>query len=309
MSELHEVAPEPVAYPSGVGIPSNLPKNGNTHPYLTRSISVLSKLQQYSVIPFSGFAIIHIFGVVITPAIFGPETGNDMIGIGREIYQVPFVEYGIFLSAGIHVLSGILLNFTRKYYSYVKYGKAKVKKNIKKENIEKSMKIKSKMEDEEVKDINEGLGGLTSIVGAGSRPSITSRFFGLSPLSFSGYVFLILLSGHVFYERLAPILVDGDSSMIDLSFIAHSLQQTFGKTFTLLNMLVVTATYHMCVGWNRYLRRFTLKQRKVTYQTLIVLAAMGAISLLRIKDLPVFASAAKRFDLYVNYIRWWWFIR
>lgn len=300
MSELHEVAPEPVTFNSGPGIPSNLPGTGNTHPYLTKSISILSRLQQYSVFPFTGFSIIHIFGVVITPAIFGPETGNDMIGIGREIYHIPIIEYGIFISSAIHVVSGILLNFTRKYYNYVKYGKSKVKKNTKKEGIEKSMKINGKIEDEEVKDINEGLGGLTSIVGAGSRPSITSRFLGLSPLSFSGYILLILLSGHVFYERIAPILVDGDSSLIDLSYVAHGLQQTFWKTFTVLNMLVITATYHMCVGWNRYLRRFTLKQRKRTYQTLLVLAVMGAVSLFRIKSLPVFASAAKRFDLYVN---------
>jgi succinate dehydrogenase/fumarate reductase cytochrome b subunit len=298
MSTLHEVSPEPVAL--GPGIPAGLSPSGNNHPYLTKTISILRKAQAYSIIPFGGFAAIHIFSVVITPAIFGPEAGNDMIGLGREIYHVPIVELSILLSATIHVTSGILLNFTRKYYNYIKYGKTKLGKNFKKDSIKNSMKIKSNIENTEVKDINEGLGGISSIVGAGSRPSITARWLGLSPLSFSGYMFLIFLGGHVFYERIAPLIVDGDSSMIDLNYVSHGLQETFWKTFNGINLLVITGTYHMLVGLNRYLGRFTLKQRKRTYQTLAMLAILGCVSLLRVKQIEVFSAAAKRYNQYQN---------
>lgn len=327
--ELNEVAPEPVqglpipgssttstsTLTSGqvsLGIPASLPTNGNSHPYLTRSIHILNKVQQYSIIPFSGFSILHIFGVVITPAIFGVDAGNDMIGLGREIYHVPFVEMSILISATVHVVSGIALNLTRRYYKYVKYGKSRIQrddkdkekekykdKRSKREHIDRSMKIVGNKDDVEVRDINEGLGGLSSIVGAGSRPSFTVRWFGLSPLSFSGYVFLILLMGHVFYERVRPLINDGDSSMVDLGYVAYALQNGFWKVASGLNLLVVTGTYHMLVGCNRYLGLFTLRQRRRTYVALGVLALLGIVSVWRVSCGRVFAAAAKRYAEYV----------
>ncbi|ODQ48908.1 hypothetical protein PICMEDRAFT_14429 [Pichia membranifaciens NRRL Y-2026] len=298
MSELHEVAPEPVqmAVP---GIPPSLPSSGTTHPYLMKSIDFLRTTQQYSVIPFSAFSALHVASVVVGPALFGPEVGNDMISVGRELYHVPLVELGILVSACVHVVSGIAVNLLRQYYNYVKYGKAKRKKNQNRTKLETAMKITRSPNDVEVRDIDEGLGGISSIVGAGSRPSITSRFLGLSPLAFSGYVLLVLLGGHVYYERVAPLLVDGDSSMIDMTYIAHGLQQKFWEAFTALNLLVATGCYHMLVGWNRYLRRFSLRARKNTYLTLGVLSALCCASLLRVRNLDVFAAAAHRFDIYL----------
>ncbi|KAG0690831.1 hypothetical protein C6P40_001091 [Pichia californica] len=218
MSELHEVEPEPIT--TLPGIPASLPKNGTTHPYLIKSINILSKFQQYSVMPFSVFSIIHLSGVVIGTSIFGPQIGDDLIGLGREIYQVPIIEIGIFISAGIHVISGISINLLRKYYNYVKYGGRKSKKDENREKFQNltTKPIKNSIDtngnnSEEVKNIDEGLGGIGSIIGIGSRKSITSRWLGLSPLAFSGYLFLGLLIGHVYYERIVPIAVDGDSSM------------------------------------------------------------------------------------------------
>lgn len=298
MSELHQVAPEPVESIMP-GIPPSLPSSGTTHPYLMKSIDFFRKTQQYSVIPFSGFSAIHVLSVVVSPAIFGPEIGNDMISVGREIYHVPWVEIGVFVSACVHVVSGVAVNLLRRYYKYVKYGRTKQRRSENRTKLESSMKIVRSPNEVEVKDINEGLGGISSIVGAGSRPSITARFLGLSPLAFSGYVLLVLLAGHVYYERVAPLRVDGDSSMIDLTYIAHGLQQTFWKTFTALNLLVATGCYHMLVGWNRYLRRFSLRARKNTYMSLGILSALCCVSLLRIRMMDVFAAAAKRFDLYL----------
>lgn len=298
MSTLNEVAPEPVSG-SMPGIPTSLPNSGSTHPYLTKSMNILRKVQQYSVIPFTGFAVIHLSGVLISPALFGTRISEDLISMGRELYQVPIIEIGLLASTVAHVVSGMGLNLLRRYYNYVKYGKSKVKKNVNKDKLESSLKINGNPEDVEVKDINEGLGGISSIVGAGSRQSITSRLFGLSPLAFSGYVFLGCILGHIYYERISPLLVDGDSSNIDLTYIAYALQNTFAKTFTALNVLVATGCYHMLVGWNRYLRRFSLKQRRRTYQTLLVLSGLCVVSLLRVRGLDVYTAAARRFAKYV----------
>lgn len=304
MSGLKEIAPEPIK--SIPGIPASLPKNGTTHPYLIKSINILRIIQQYSVIPFSGFSLIHLTSVVIGPSIFGPQIGDDLISVGREIYQVPIIEIGILVTAGIHVISGISINLLRRYYNYIKYGfkskDDKIKKNYNSNNskFDNTIKITSKPDDIEVKNINEGLGGISSIIGIGSRESITSKLFGLSPLSFSGYIFLILLGGHIYYERISPILIDGDSSMVDLSYVAFGLKETFWKTFTVLNLLVATGSYHILVGWNRYLKRFSLRQRKNTYITLLIISCLSCVSLLRIKQMDVFTSAAKRFLMYVS---------
>lgn len=300
MSGLKEIAPEPVTFTPG--IPTSLPSSGNSHPYLTRSISILGNIQYYSVIPFSLFSCIHVGSVVVGPAIFGPEAGNDLIGLGRELYQVPVIELGILASVCTHVLSGISLNFLKKYYRYVKYGKSKEdkKRNEAKLKLEKSMKISSNPANDEVSDINEGLGGITSIIGIGSRKSITYKYLGLSPLSFSGYIFLILLSGHVFMERISPILVDGDSSMIDLSYVAYAAQENFPKIMTAMNLLVITGSYHIMVGWNRYLKQFSLKTRKRTYYTIGALAVLTCVSVLRISRLEVFRAAAVKFASYAG---------
>lgn len=301
MSELKSVEPEPELVENVPGIPSSLPKSGNTHPYLIKSISFLTSLQKYSVLPFGAFSAIHIASVVISPAIFGPEVGNDMISVGRELYHVPMIEIGIFISAGIHVLSGITCNILKKYYNYVKYGKYKVEKNDSKEKIEKSMRIKGNPEDNEVTDINEGLGGIGSMIGIGSRKSITSRLFGLSPIGFSGYVFLFFLAGHVFHERMVPILVDGDSSLVDMMYVAYTLQDSFITIFSKLNLLVITGCYHMLVGGNRYLKQFSLKARKRTYITLGILSSLTCVSIIRINNMEVFNAVGNRFQLYLDY--------
>ncbi|GMM46576.1 hypothetical protein DAPK24_031510 [Pichia kluyveri] len=285
-NKLQEIAPEPIP-----GIPISLPNSSsNSKSFLNKSINFLQKIQQYSTIPFLCFSSIHLFSVVITPGIFGIETGNDMIGLGRELYQIPIIEIGILISTCAHVISGFSINLLKRYQNYCKYGKSS-----KKVKIEKRRVIENN-EDIEVKDIDEGLGGISSIIGAGSRKSITSKLFGLSPLSFSGYVLLILLLGHVYYERLLPLKIEGDSSLIDLGYVGFAIQNTFWKTFTGLNALVITGSYHMAVGVNRYLKRFSLRQRRRTYIFLISIAILGFISLIRISRVKNLNSTVARFQ-------------
>ncbi|AWU73856.1 uncharacterized protein C5L36_0A04530 [Pichia kudriavzevii] len=295
MTDLKEVAPEPVELSASMG-PSTSTPSENRHGSVLRAIGILNKVQTYSVLPFSAFSCLHILGVVITPAIFGTEAGDDMIGLGREIYHVPLVEYGILGSAAVHVISGVSLNLARKYYRYLKYGKSNIKKR---QSGDDKLIVPGKEEDIEVRDADKGLGGITSVLGAGSRVSFTSRYLGLSPLAFSGYFFLALLTGHVYYERVSPIVVDGDSSFVDLSYVAYSLQKTFLKTYFGLNTLVLVGSYHMLVGMNRILRRFTLKQRKMTYKAIFVLATLGAVSLWRISQIDVLPAMAAKFHSYV----------
>ncbi|GMM31177.1 hypothetical protein DAMA08_039220 [Martiniozyma asiatica (nom. inval.)] len=286
MTQLKEVEPEPVKNIPGI------PVRQNSHPYILKAINVLQSIQYNSVLPFGLFSVIHLSSVVVTPAIFGIEAGNMMISTGRELYHVPIVEIGLLGSALAHVISGFALNITRKFYNYKKYGM--VNPSI---ADEKRMKSDVK-EQEEVKDPNEGLGGITSMLGLGSRKSLTSKYLGLSPLSFSGYMLVVLLGAHVYQLRLVPLMVDGDSSFVDISFITHLLQKEFLKLFTLMNLMVVIGVYHMAAGWNRINKQFSRTARKRAYFLTIGLALLSTISLWKIGGSNVAKAMAKRFARY-----------
>lgn len=267
---LREVAPEPVEIPIGVPI---RPKSQS---YVVRTIRVLSFVQKWSVIPFTMFAGIHLLSVAIVPAFFGVEAGNDLILAGRELYQMPQVEWGLLISTSAHVISGILLNGLRKYYNYIKYGTSKSKKN------HANAKYKKTDERDEVKDINQGLGGITSLLGLGPRKSLSYKWFGLSPLSFSGYIFLGLILGHVYMVRVGPLLTTGDSGIVDLNYVSKSMQRKGAIVHLPLIGLVSSGVYHMVVGWNRVLGLFTRRDRLRSYATITSIVAVAGVSMWRI---------------------------
>lgn len=267
---LNEIAPEPVKLP--VGVPFGAP-NGTRA--VERAIGICSKVQRYTVWPLSLFAVVHLSSVVVAPAVFGVDMGNQMILMGRELYQNPAVEWGLLLSAAGHVISGISLNLLRRYLRYLKYGSSK-KNTATDHSVYKNA--------EEVKDIDEGLGGITSILGLGSRKSITARWLGLSPLSFSGYLLLGLLAGHVFYERVQPLQVYGESGFVDLGFVSKAMATKGPQVSVSLFLLVATGTYHIAAGWNWLLGKFKYHDRIRSYVFISALSSFALIALSKISS-------------------------
>ncbi|QPG74928.1 hypothetical protein FOA43_002266 [Brettanomyces nanus] len=295
---LQQVPPEPIQpeiLEKAPGIPITSPSNTQT-PFLSHSISVLAFIQKYSVIPFSLFTFIHLSGVVITPALFGIDPGNEVIDIGREVYQTSLTEPIIIGSVISHASSGILLNLFRRILRYKKYGSSRY---IPKE--EKST-IKTTKDKEEVKDVNEGLGGLSSFLGLGSKKALTYRLFGISPISFSGYILCVLLSAHVIKLRFNPLQVDGDSSYVDLSYLSYCISKV-GAIIPVYTLFVFTGAYHMITGANRFFKLFSKKARKVAYFGIYSLSFLAFVSLIRIARMdPVTGTMAARFHEYLEYI-------
>lgn len=292
---LHSILPEPIDLESQPvpGVPPSGPKPGT--PFTSKVISFLSGVQKYSVIPFSIFSVLHLSAVILAPAISGPDMGNEVMDMGREIYQTPSTEPLIFASAAAHAISGILVTLIRKFITYRKYGKLKSHKT--KEKL-----VKTNEEKENVKDVNEGLGGLGSMLGWGSKKSFTYRLFGISPLSFSGFIFMIMLTGHVLSMRLSPLTIDGDSSYIDLSFVSYTLSVKKLKMAMIYLTFTFVGSYHMVSGANRFLKLYSKKARKIAYAFIYSTAALAVISLVRIANMvPVPPSMAERFAKYLKH--------
>lgn len=269
---LKEIAPEPVkGLP--VGVPMGTP---NDTRLVERAIRVASFVQKFTVLPFSLFTMLHLSSVVVTPAVFGVEAGNDMIVMGRELYQIPAVELGILISVSCHVIGGISANLLKKYLRYLKYGTSKKAKS--------NVSLSKKSDDRGQPDIDEGLGGVASLLGLGTRKSLTARWFGVSPLSFSGYLLLLLLAGHVYYERVGPLLAHGDSGFVDLGFVSKAMHQKGAQVGISLFLLVATGSYHISAGWNWFLKKFKTHDRICSYATISVLSILALSALSKISS-------------------------
>lgn len=301
-TDLQQLSPEPLddeKAPDSRGKIPGIPPVGS-HPGIplsSRIIASLKFIQKYSILPFAGFSIIHLSSVVVFPALLGVDAGNESIDVGRELYQTPSLEPLILGSAVTHAMSGVLLNLTRKFVYYKKHGtREQAKKSEKKPTSH------TANEDDNVEDVNEGLGGILSLLGFSSVKSITYRWFGVSPLSFSGYVLIPILAGHVLKMRINPLLVDGDSSYVDLSYMSYALS-TSKIIFPFYAFLVFVGAYHMISGSNRLLRLFSKRARKFAYIAIYSLLSLSIVSLVSIQKIPpVAASMAERFSRYIDYI-------
>lgn len=292
--QLHEVEPVPVEAQEVVIGPTE-PIPGSSLNILGSSISLLTTLQKYSTAPIGVFFFLHAIGVVVVPAIMGPEAGNDVIVTGREIYQTKLGETLLLGSLVIHCLSGITLNLLRKYQHWKKYGKMS-------ESSRKKKKLRTDQENEEVKDKNEGLGGLFSLFGAGSHRSLTYKWFGLSPIAFSGYITMFVTLGHVVKMRINPLMVDGDSSYVDLSYVSYAFHHDV-VVMIVYPLFVAAGSYHMISGANRYLKLFSLRARRTAYILIGTLSLLGLLSCASINSMdPVVKSIGAKFQSYLDYM-------
>lgn len=270
---MSNVAPEPV---KSFGVPPETPSRTRN---IERAIVLLGKVQRGSVVPFSVFLAVHLSSVVVAPALGGVQIGNDMVMLGRELYQTPAVEWLMFGSVAVHVLSGMALTVLRRCLCYVKYGTwtrpGHSRDHRRRSSHGSSPHSKS---GDAVKDINEGLGGFASLLGLGSRQSLVSRWFGLSPLSFSGYLLLVLAAGHVYYERVEP----AGRFDVDLGFVHDAMAQKGPGVAVSLLVLVLAGSYHVFAGWNRILGLYARRHRLRSYFFIASLSFLASISLWKI---------------------------
>lgn len=238
-----------------------------------RAIRAAAFVQRYTVLPFSIFTLIHVSSVVVAPTLFGTDVANQMITMGRELYQVPLVEIGMLVSIGAHLLSGVSLNLLRRYLRYLKYGTAR-------QRVPRGARNEYKRTDgDEVRDVDAGLGGISAFLGLGARKALSWRLLGLSPLSFSGYALTLLLAGHVYYERVEPLIVHGESGFVDLGFVSKALHEKGSTVAVSLLLLVLTASYHLSTGWNWLMGKFKPRDRMLCYCTIGILGTLAASTL------------------------------
>ncbi|KZO95123.1 hypothetical protein CALVIDRAFT_173069 [Calocera viscosa TUFC12733] len=70
-------------------------------------IKRLGDAQHITAVPLTVFLTVHLAAPAVVPFL-GAEGANQVLMVGREIYQSPLTEPILFLSLGVHVLSGLL---------------------------------------------------------------------------------------------------------------------------------------------------------------------------------------------------------
>ena len=278
LSQLVAVAPEPLNA-NDLPDPTFNAHSPHSHndPWLRKIIRVLVPIQKYSSMGFASFLGLHVTSVAIIPGLGAPLPESQQIfEMGRALYQWAPVEKFIFISLGIHVVSGISLRIARTVL-----GTRRKKRN--------SFEPIKSPEDDDI-----GLGGITSLLGLGYRRSwISTQFPGLSPLSFSGYVLMPLLAYHYYKFRLRPLQVDGDSSLVNLHYVAYVLKgSVWGHIGNWVNTLLLAGLvwvtmYHWVTGVMRYQRWFSARSRWWGYVVINSVRELGMVSITRLRMLKL----------------------
>lgn len=267
LDELQQVVPEPFELGADDLVPA--PKKKTT--FLTNLIKALVKVQKYSSYTFLGFFGLHIASTVVVPGLgIHADRCQDFFEMCRNIYLGPVVEYlAIYAVGGIHLASGICLRILRLFRS-------------KERPHPREIVIK----DEYREDI--GLGGLGTLLGLGYKRSwISSTFPSFTPLTFSGYVMAACLGFHWFKMKLAPVLVDGDSSLITLNYVTHYLHQSpLGKwggyfNWAMLMLLLWVSFYHIVSGLFKWRRQVRARAKKIAYVVIGTFTSLSIIAVSR----------------------------
>lgn len=81
----------------------------------------------------------------------------------------------------------------------------------------------------------------------------------LSGTSVLGYMLAPLVIGHAFVNRVLPLLVEGGSSGIGLSYVSHGFAKDPATSFVGYTLLIGIASWHVGWGWAKWLG-FTPRQ-------------------------------------------------
>lgn len=286
MTTLQSVSPEPLESPP---LDSGSPPNPNSPTSYRIAMNILRKTQRYSAYTFSAFALVHMLATTITPA-FLPGLANDILQMGRTVYHAPGMEYIlVFGLATLHVLSGVAMRVLRNLWLNPNQHPASSHSTL--------LLIVDEPKPGRDRDA-VGLGGITLLLGLGYRRLITSRYLGLLPLQFSGYVLVAFLSYHAWAQRLVPLRVDGDLSLVDLLFAGHAVARKGFEVHFALSLLAMTLLYHFISGALRYQGIFSKRARRWAYMAIVGITITTAVGLYRLRGVaPGFLATT--FDTYL----------
>lgn len=273
LESLREIAPTPLDHLDPSDEPQFTPQRKRT--WLHKASSILLNIQKYSAYSFLAFYGLHTASTVIVPGLgLSPKVCQDVFEMARNVYMAPLLESTmVYATAGLHVAAGIVLRSVRLIM--------RRRRNTRKEN-----NIIIQQEDRD--DI--GLGGIGTIFGLGFKKLwISSTFPSLTPLTFSGYVMTATLAYHFAKMKLGPVAVDGDSSLVTLSYVTHYLHQSpFGAlgcyfNYGMLALLLWVSFYHTVSGLFKYRRQFSIRAKKIAYGIIAFMTGLSLISMTRIR--------------------------
>ncbi|KAL4972441.1 hypothetical protein BDW66DRAFT_144149 [Aspergillus desertorum] len=195
--------------------------------------SWLSVLQRYSTYPPIFFAVLHFANTSLIPiATRSVPESDNYLLLTRPIYQSPSLE---------HVI------LTMPVLTHIASG-------IALRNIRSSRR--ARLYGAETRDQRYALSFWP-------RMSLQARL---------GYVFAPLLASHVFVNRVMPIMIDGGSSSISLSFVAHGIARNRVFWVTYYHIFVFVGVYHILgglaswMGWRITTARKTRGSKKGTLE-------------------------------------------
>lgn len=243
--------------------------------WVHKASSILLNIQKYLAYGFLGFYGLHLASTVIVPGLgLSQQTCQDVFEMARNVYMGPLMEPTMVYATGVlHVAAGVALRVGRSL--------ARRDKRVRKET---DIIIKEENRD----DI--GLGGIGTIFGLGFKKLwISSQFPSFTPLTFSGYIMTGALAYHFAKMKLGPVAIDGDSSLITLSYVTHYLHQSpYGSlgcyfNYAMLVLLLWVSFYHTVSGLFKYRRQFSLRAKKIAYGIIAFMTALSVVSITRMR--------------------------
>ncbi|KAL4868937.1 hypothetical protein BDV12DRAFT_196740 [Aspergillus spectabilis] len=171
--------------------------------------SWLSAIQRYSTYPPTLFAVLHFANTSLIPlATRSVPESDNYLLLTRPIYQSPSLEHVILT---VPILTHIASGIALR-------------------NIRSSRR--ARLYGAETRDQRYALSFWP-------RMSLQARL---------GYAFAPLLTTHVLVNRIVPVLVDGGSSSISLSYVAHGIARSRVFWITYYHVFVFVGVYHIIGG-------------------------------------------------------------
>jgi Protein of unknown function (DUF1691) len=179
-------------------------------------VYTVTRTQKYSSYVFTTFLGMHITNTALLPLITRsvPDADTYLL-LTRPYYQSSVAEPLIVaLPLLAHVASGLALRIQRKRLADRRFGYLEAEKNTK---------------------------------------TIRSRWPTLSYTSLAGWILYPMVVGHVIANRLTPLRIEGGSSGVGLSFVAHGFAKHPLFAWAGYGALIGVGSWHFVWGWSKWL--------------------------------------------------------
>ncbi|KAI0430304.1 hypothetical protein F5Y09DRAFT_308122 [Xylaria sp. FL1042] len=201
-------------------------------------IFYLTRIQRYSSYTFTFFAGLHFTNTSLIPLVYRSVPYSEpFLLMTRELYQTRLTEpLLVGLPVLAHVASGIAIRLIRRNQNKKRYHGDSSTSFW---DLARSTTSPSSFS--------------FSFSSATSRSSASRIWPVFSRISASGYVYTVLLASHVAMNRVLPLVVDGDSSNIGLTYVAHGFARHAPSAYIAYGLLLSVGVGHMVWGMARWL--------------------------------------------------------